>query len=150
MMAKLRALVCLLVVFLPLVVKGGEPEPFSVSLSVDSYFQRQYIEEPFVQVAVYSTQNPEMPLFQGYTTGSGYLSFGLYTNLPQSLYLHVWREKGEGVLQHPLPLLVSETEAVDPYERLNCYADYNWDTDTHEVDCYTWLWAIGEAPSGEE
>jgi len=36
MVAKVRALICLLAVFLPLVVKGGGPEPFSVHVIVHS------------------------------------------------------------------------------------------------------------------
>ena len=149
MVAKVRALVCLLAVFLPLVVKGAGPEPFSVSLWVDSRQYGSTVDEPYVEVAVYSTQSPGSPLFEGFTNGDGDLRLGLFAGLPQLLYVQVKRERVDGAFQRTLPLVVSEPVAVESREELWCVAHYNWDSGVNEVYCYGWLLSTEKAAERE-
>ena len=139
MVARFRALaVCLLVVFLPLVVKSAGPEPLSILLLARSVVGETAIDEPYVEVAVYSTQSPETPLFQGFTGGDGWLYVGLFAELPQSLYIQVKRERADGAMQHRLPLITSDHLYILPRGELACEATYDWDTGVNEVHCDIW------------
>lgn len=150
MMVKVRALVCLLAVFLPLVVKGGGPEPFSVSLWVDSRQYGSTVDEPYVEVAVYSTQSPDSPLFEGFTNGDGDLRLGLFAGLPQPFYVEVKRERVDGAFQRTLPLVVSDPVEVESREELWCVAHYDWDSGVNEVHCYGWSLFAETAPTERE
>lgn len=150
MAAKVRALVCLLAVFLPLVVKGGGPEPFSVSLRMQSRVYQTSVYEPYVEVAVYSVQSPGSPLWQGFTNGYGYLQLGLFAGLPQQLYVHIKRARVDGAMEHTLPLIVSEAVKVEPREELYCHATYDWDSEVNEVHCYGWSLFAEVAPTERE
>jgi len=150
MVAKVRAWVCLLAVFLPLVVKGGGPEPFSVHVIVHSRVYQTTVEEPYVEIAVYSTQSPESPLFEGFTDGSGHLWLGLFADLPQQLYVQVKRDRVDSAMEHTLPLVIADAVGVVPRTDLACFATYNWDTGAHDMHCYDWSLLAETAPTEKQ
>ena len=150
MMARVRALVCLLAVFLPLVVKGGGPEPFSVHVSVRSRVYQTTVEEPYVEVVVYSIQSPGGPLFEGFTDGSGYLWLGLFAGLPQQLYIQVKRDRVDSAMEHTLPVVISDDVEVMPRGALSCYATYDCNSGVNEVHCYDWSVFAEMAPTESE
>lgn len=136
-MHRLKALViCSFILFLPLVVKGGEPEPFSLWLYVRSVIYETSVEEPYVEVAVYSTENRQVPLFQGFTNGRGWLELGLFAELPQRLYIEVKRDRVDSAMEHTLPLVTSNDVSVEARAGIHCWATYDHDQEANDCDCW--------------
>ncbi len=134
-MVQLKALLCALIVFLPLVVGAKGPEPFSVHVSVDSHYMGATIDEPYVHVTLFHNIVPSTRIFEGHTGDYGYFCAGFYTPLPASIRLQVYRDTPQGPLQRILPLLDPGAFLVHPGGRLSCHATYDWDTKNHYVNC---------------
>jgi len=137
MMRKLRPLI-FGIIFLPLVVRGGELQPFSLSVWVSSVAYQATIQEPFAEITVRSAGGLSSPLFQGFTNLHGWLELGLFTDLPQSLYVEVKRDRVDSPMQHTLPLVRCNEVQVGPREELWCHATYDYDQGTRECECDSW------------
>ena len=141
-MLRTFGLLIFLVLFLPFVAVGGGPKPFSLDIQTALCVEGQLpVGEPFVEVAVYSTANPSIPLFRGFTNKTGSLALGLFADLPETFYIEVKRDQIDGILRRTLPLARSNAILVGPRETIYCMPMYYPDSGGSGLwgcSCRTW------------